>query len=125
MCRYWSCGWLYQPAADGLRRPDISGYAVDPVPQEIVVDERPVFALQIWLDPKRPDAHRDPALRDYLAAMWNENHLVAIVRWQNDTGQNALFLAPPACSDDGQWIEKLSPLVSSEQLEKRLAEVKR
>jgi Pyruvate/2-oxoacid:ferredoxin oxidoreductase delta subunit len=30
-CATWSCTWLYQPEAAILRRPDLSGYAVDPI----------------------------------------------------------------------------------------------
>ena len=66
-CRYWSCRWLFDPATAGLKRPDQSGVVIDAALDTILADGRPLDVLQIWCDPNRRDAHRDPAVRAYLA----------------------------------------------------------
>lgn len=122
VCRYWNCAWLYQEATADMRRPDKAGYCIDPVLQTILVDETPVDIIQIWVDPARPEAHRDPALRAYLALMAERHGTPALVRWANPTqeGQDAMFLAPPSLSDDGEWVEKRSAMISEEALAERI-----
>ena len=45
----------------GIRRPDLAGYAIDPMLDTILVDKQPVEVIQVWVDPARREAHRDPA----------------------------------------------------------------
>lgn len=119
VCQYWSCAWLYQQAAKDLKRPDHCGYIVDPMPQEIMIGEKPASVIQIWVDPLRPEAHRAPELRQYLTEMARQFGLFALVRWshaQGQAGSDALFLAAPCMTDDGEWHERVQPMVTEERM---------
>jgi hypothetical protein len=102
-CRLWTCAWLADPETADLRRPDRSHYVIDTLPDFITLqphDGSPpsnMPVLQIWVDPKFPDAHRDPALR----AMLDHNHVAALVRLDS---KNAFLLVPPSVTS-GQWYE--------------------
>jgi hypothetical protein len=108
-CRMWSCLWLL--GEDVGPRPDRSGYVVDMMPDYVTsVDHEsgaeqrfPIY--QIWIDPARPDAHRHPALRRWLAARHAENGMMGIVRYGNDGG---MLLVPPARNETREWVEKTS-----------------
>lgn len=63
-----------------------------------------VPVLQIWCNPAYPNAHRDPALRAYLARRGEQDHMAALVRFPS----SALFICPPALAPDGQWHEVVS-----------------
>jgi hypothetical protein len=124
VCRYWSCAWLYQPDASILRRPDISGYAVDCMPQEILINHEPVRVIQVWVDPHRKDAHRAPELRAFLDKAGRDHRMPAIVRWPNgeaQEGQDAMVLFPPSLTDDGEWWEKTSEMISTDELKAKIA----
>lgn len=103
-CRYWNCTWLYQAETARMKRPDKAGYVVDPMFQEILIDQQIVNVLQVWVDPSRPDAHRDPRLRDYLALMAKRHHMPALIRWAypDQEGRDVMLLVAPCLSDDGQ-----------------------
>jgi hypothetical protein len=60
-----------------------------------------IQAVQIWIDPKYPDAHRDPAFRRYLARRGEEG-ILALVRFNE---RDAITIFPPAMSPDGQFHE--------------------
>lgn len=53
------------------------------------------------MDPAHPDAHRDPALRDYLHARALEGY-AAIIRYN---ARDGFTLFAPPMADDGQWHE--------------------
>lgn len=116
-CQYWSCRWLFDPDAAGLKRPDISGYIVDSMLDTIVANDQPVKVLQIWMDPVRPDAHRAPELRAYLELMGAKFGTPAIVRWGKGEG---LFVVPPSLSSEGDWLEMCGILESEEHLNRRI-----
>jgi hypothetical protein len=105
-CMMWNSRWLVNDDTGDLPRPDRSHYVIDIMPDFITVREnatgatQTVEVIQIWLDPKYPDAHRDPALRAYLARRALEGK-VGLVR----TPSKGFVLAPPAMSEDGQWHE--------------------
>lgn len=123
-CRYWSCTWLYQPETKDMLRPDHAGYVVDPMPQVVLADGNPLHVIQIWVDPARPDAHRDPALRAYLALMAARHHMPALVRWSTPGGQegrDAMFLAAPVLTASDEWQEHISPMVSEQKMQKDIA----
>jgi hypothetical protein len=101
-CRAWSCRWLFDPCLGDVRRPDIAGFAVDPLLDTLIVDGEPRAAVQVWLDPDRLDAHRDPALRAWLERV----RLPAIVRWGALEG---LVIVPPALVREGVWLEHRAP----------------
>jgi hypothetical protein len=70
--------------------------------------------VQIWCDPKHPNAHRDPALRDYLRRRGDES-IVALVRY--GVARETLLLIPPQMAPDGQWHELDSSVVNVQQEE--------
>ncbi len=123
VCKYWNCAWLYQPETADMKRPDKIGYCIDPMLQTILIDHKPCEVIQVWVDPASPDAHRDPALRAYLALMAERRRTPAPVRWAHpgaQEGVEAMFLAPPSMSDDGEWIEKRSDMISAEAMADKL-----
>ena len=124
-CLVWSCGWLTEEGAVDLRRPDRSHYVIDPMPDFVTMtydDEPPrrVPVVQIWNDPKYPDAHRDPALRAYIAKLAERTPTAAIVRYNNE---DAVVLFPPSLASDGQWHEERSAMRQQQHTFKEIAEV--
>jgi len=107
-CKLWSCAWL--TGHDTGARPDRAHYVVDVLPDYISIQndetgERiDVPVIQVWVDPKHPDAHRDPALRAFLAER-GEHGVAAIIRYSS---QDAFTLFPPAMASDGEWHEERS-----------------
>lgn len=95
-CRYWSCRWLFDSETAGLKRPDISGYIIDSMLDTILADCKPVEIMQVSCDPNRPDAHSDPALRNYLEHMHATRGLIALIRWSSQ-GNNILDSAFRQC----------------------------
>jgi hypothetical protein len=106
-CKLWSCGWLKMDDTGELSRPDRSHYVIDPMPEFITVSEggppEHVQVVQIWCDESYPEAHRDPALRDWLA----KRNMPGLVRYGNKRG---LVIFPPAMMKHGEWTEKASNL---------------
>ncbi len=103
-CRTWSCLWLTDRSFSHFKRPDISHYVLDPSPDYVTVIDSgtqrsvKVSVLQIWVDPKYPDAHRDPKLRDYLESV----KMIGLVRYNSI---DALNLIPPSMNDNKNWVE--------------------
>ena len=117
-CRYWSCRWLFDEATAGLRRPDHSGVIIDPTLDTILADGRPIDVLQIWCDPRRPDAHRAPALRAYLADVERRHGLISIARWNSADG---VILVPPRLSKSREWLELGGSMCSEAAMRGKLA----
>jgi hypothetical protein len=100
-CRLWTCAWLVGTA---LRRPDRSHYVVDMMPDYVAVDpgegqpwvELP--ALQVWIDPRYPEAHRDPELRELI----DNSKMVGLIRFSET---DAMSIFPPSMTGNG-WIER-------------------
>jgi hypothetical protein len=88
-----------------MSRPDRSHYVVDIMPDFITlkVNEKVshVEVVQIWCDPKYPDAHRDPALRRWVENLAKQG-IVAMVRYNEE---ESTIIFAPSMSDDGQWHE--------------------
>jgi hypothetical protein len=111
VCRLFSCRWLIDPDTADLSRPDRSGYVIDPNPDEISMKDNATGAIthlsviQIWVDPHRPNAHRDPALRAYLVRMAEAHAVAALVRFDS---VRALVLFAPCLASDGVWHEVAS-----------------
>lgn len=104
-CGLWNCIWLQGDDALDLSRPDRSKYVIDVMPDYITAQdpkhgEIRVPCVQIWIDPKHPDAHRDPALRAWLI---RRHGFVGLVRYGNDGG---LVLIPPYMMASGEWLER-------------------
>ena len=106
-CTLWSCRWLLaQPGTENLSRPDRAGYVIDVMPDYITardVDgrEQHIEIVQVWLDPRRPAAHKDKALREYLAGLAAEN-IAALIRVNM---AEAFVLLAPNMNDTGDWLE--------------------
>ena len=122
-CRYWSCRFLFDPEATALRRPDVSGYVVDPMLDSILSNGQARDVLQVWLHPARTDAHRAPELRAYLAALCARHGLAVICRW-NAPERRAVVLLPPSLTDDGTWWElPVNLSETKEEFREKLADV--
>lgn len=106
-CGIWSCAWL---GGDGgeTSRPDRAGFVIDVLPDFVeasndgVTEKIPV--VQVWVDPRRPDSHRDPALRAWLDSL----NRCALIR-QSD--REAFLLIPPSANSRGEWIEHHSNVI--------------
>lgn len=103
-CKMWNCRWLVNDDTGDLSRPDRSHYVLDIMPDYVTVvdnatgERHKVEVIQIWIDPRYPYAHRDPALRRYL----ERKGKMAIVRFNSS---EAIHLMPPSMASDGQWHE--------------------
>jgi hypothetical protein len=107
-CALWSCLWLVDDTTTTLARPDHAHYVIDPMPDfaDIDVPDSPrqrVSVIQIWVDPKFPNAHRDPALREWLDDRARRFGQIALCRFDSE---KAIALFPPSMCPDGQWHEK-------------------
>jgi hypothetical protein len=104
-CELWNCRWIVNELPDDMSRPDRCHYVVDVMPDFITMvingKEHHVQAIQIWIDPSYPDAHKDPALRAWLAEQAEEG-IVGIIRYNE---KDAITVFAPAMSDDRQWHE--------------------
>lgn len=101
-CRFWSCEWLRDETI--VSRPDKSHYVIDPSPDyiELVDDIAPtgqkIPVIQIWVDPKHPDAYKNPELMAWL----NDKKATALIRYDS---ANSLALFPPSVTGKG-WLVK-------------------
>jgi hypothetical protein len=106
-CKVFSCRWLANDDADDLRRPDRAHYVIDISPDFIKLHdndsgkEHRVPVIQIWVDPKYPNAHEDPGLRAWLARRGREGY-AALIRYGS---YEAFTLFPPAMMADREWHE--------------------
>jgi hypothetical protein len=105
-CSLWNCRWLVNDDTKDLARPDRSHYVIDIVPDSIVAQDGDkiihIQTIQIWCDPKFPEAHRDPRLRNYLLRRGEEG-ILGQVRY----GSNfAIILIPPNMNSEKKWIER-------------------
>jgi hypothetical protein len=113
-CRRWNCWWLMYPTFT-LPRPDRAGYVVDPTADVAVIGEdvfasKHVPALQVWADPKRPDAWR--AALPWIKEMLKDNEAVAVIRFGS---KEAIAIIPPQLSDSGDWTECDSRMMGAVQ----------
>jgi hypothetical protein len=107
-CQLWNCLWLVGEGTEALSRPDRSGVVLDCQPDFITIRDddtgatQDVQVVQVWCDPRRPTAHRDPALRAYLERRAAEG-IAAIVRYD---AREAFVLWAPAFTGGRGWIEQ-------------------
>lgn len=115
-CRLWNCRWLVEDDTDDMPRPDRAGYVIDIVPDFITYQDNEtgqthrVGVVQVWMDPKRPLAHRDPAFRAYAERRAAEG-LVVLLRYGS---LQATVLLAPSMNSRGQWVEWESNLMGPE-----------
>lgn len=106
-CALWTCRWLSDDPAPNLPRPDHAGYVVDVIPDYIRLKNADgtittIEAVQIWCDPRRPTAYRDPALLAWLNQQAEKHNVVGLVRL---SGQKAIALWPPALTGRDDYVE--------------------
>jgi hypothetical protein len=104
-CSLWNCRWLVNDDTGDLPRPDRSHVVIDVMPDFVTVRDNetgktfPLEVVQVWCDPKHRDAHRDPALRDYLFRRAQEGK-AALIRYGS---REAFTLLAPPLNADGEW----------------------
>jgi len=105
-CQLWNCRWLVDKAGK-TSRPDRSHIVIDIVPDFISAvphDGGPmshIEVIQCWVDPKYPDAHRDPAFRDYILQE-AQNGKAALIRYSD---REAFTLLAPILNSQNEWLE--------------------
>jgi hypothetical protein len=113
-CAIWNCRWLVNDDTADLARPDRSHYVIDIMPDFITVnhddtgEQQNIQAVQIWIDPKHPDAHRDPALRRWMFRRAQEGK-ASMVRYNS---KEAIVIFAPPFDDKGEWHEITSGMKS-------------
>jgi hypothetical protein len=113
-CAIWNCRWLVNDDTADLPRPDRSHYVIDIMPDFITSvdnetgERRNIQVAQVWIDPKHPDAHRDPALRRWMVRRAHDG-IAIIVRYNAKDG--IVIFAPPF-DVNGQWHEITSGMQS-------------
>lgn len=123
-CRAWSCRWLADPMTAGMPRPDRCHYVIDVSYDCIVLSNEETgevlerSALQVWIDPAFPDAHKAPELRAFIDRMGAKWGVVAIIRWGSADG---MVLWPPSVSGDKQWHETGASRVPRAEVERMRA----
>ena len=106
-CAIWNCRWLVNDDAADLSRPDRSHYVLDLMPDFITIkpddggEPQHIQVVQIWVDPKHPDAHRDPALRRWLIRR-AEQGIAALIRFNE---RDAWVIFAPPFDKNGEWHE--------------------
>ena len=106
-CGLWNCRWLVNDDADDLPRPDRAHYVIDLMPDYITIREgedgqpQNIQVVQIWCDPKYPDAHRDPNFRKWIFRRAQDG-IAAIIRFNS---RDALTIFAPPFDINDQWHE--------------------
>lgn len=105
-CSLWSCRWRVEDDTADQSRPDRSHVVIDLLPDFVTVRDdvtgelTDIEVVQVWIDPKYPDAHRDPTFRAYLARRGDEGK-AALIRYD---GRRAFTIIPPAMTG-GKFFE--------------------
>jgi hypothetical protein len=113
-CAIWNCRWLVNDDTADLPRPDRVHYVIDVMPDFITInhdetgEKQNIQVAQVWIDPKHPDAHRDPALRRWMFRRAQDG-IATIVRYN---AKDAVVIFAPPFDAEGQWHEITSGMVS-------------
>lgn len=106
-CKIWNCRWLVNDDADDLPRPDRAHYVIDVMPDFITINHddtgetQNLQVVQIWIDPKYSDAHRDPGLRRWMFRRAQDG-IAALIRYN---AKDAIVIFAPPFDVNGQWHE--------------------
>ena len=114
-CRLWNCLWLIDDSI-ALPRPDRAHYVLDADPDFVRIEGHQVLVLQVWVDPRFPNAHRDPSLRAWLELRYETHHQLPLIRYSSTDG---FVLFPPASTGDG-WIEAKGTADREHTIQERL-----
>ena len=113
-CALWNCRWLVNNDTADLPRPDRAHYVIDIMPDFITVSQdetgvkQNIQVAQVWIDPKHPDAHRDPGLRRWMFRRAQEG-IATIVRYN---AKDAIVIFAPPFDSGGEWHEIVSGMQS-------------
>ena len=89
-CRMWECRWLTGEDTAELRRPDRSGYVIDCAPDYVTTEQGNTLpVVQVWVDPGRRDAWRDPELLEFVKRRWIDG-MGTLIRW--NAAADCMFL---------------------------------
>lgn len=96
-CRIWSCAWLIDESTQYLQRPDRVHFVIDSFPDTIYinvptpagVERTPLLSVQVWVDPRYPDAWDNPKLKYWL----DQKAMPVIIRYGHDKG---FVMFPPS-----------------------------
>lgn len=114
-CQMWNCRWVVDTVPRDIGRPDRVHYVIDIMPDFVTTVSNGVAqnvqVVQIWVDPRYPDAHRDPALRAWLAKLAEEQHILGMVRYSH---RDTMMLLAPSVTEDGEWWEHRQNIVMRE-----------
>lgn len=104
-CWLWNCRWLVNNDTADLRRPDHAHYVIDIMPDYITLQAngstQEIQVAQVWIDPKYPNAHRDPALRSWMFRRAEEG-IATLVRFN---WKDCLTIFAPPFDVNGEWHE--------------------
>ena len=113
-CAMWNCRWLANNDTADVPRPDRAHYVIDVMPDFITVnhddtgEKQNIQVAQVWIDPKHPDAHRDPGLRRWMFRRAQEG-IATIVRYN---AKDAIVIFAPPFDAGGEWHEIKSGMTS-------------
>lgn len=74
--------------------------------------------MQIWVDPKRRTAYRDPMLLEWLQRVYAARGALALIRFNE---REAIVLLPPAATGKDFWSEVESPCQEQEHRPEEIA----
>jgi hypothetical protein len=102
-CRMWNCRWLLNDDTADLSRPDRSHYVIDIAPDYVTDTDsgETIPVIQVWVDPKYPEAWKDDALLAFLDRRGKEGY-AALIRY---SGLDAQAVFPPSMTGEG-WVIK-------------------
>lgn len=102
-CGFWNCRWLSNDDTADVARPDRSRCVIDVMPDYVdACDDKTgertrIFAVQIWCDPKHPDAWEE--LKPYIDRQGKKG-LCALIRYGE---REAITVFPPSLTGK-DWI---------------------
>ena len=110
-CKVWVCRWLVSDDTADQSRPDRAHYVIDVMPDQITLrddatDQKiDLIVVQIWIDPKHPEALADESLRAYMFRRAEQDGMPSLIRFDS---KKCLTVFPPPISADGKWHQRES-----------------
>lgn len=100
-CFVYSCRWLTGNGTERLSRPDRSHYVLDTAPDVVkVYNDVPIQVDVVWVDPRFPDAWRDPALLEFCNTRGKDNVAVLVRRNRED----GFVIFPPSMTGKPDFV---------------------
>lgn len=127
-CKLWNCSWLINKDMADQQRPDRAHVVISPGLETFwfrnndTGEQIPVSAIEIWVDPKYPDAYKDKRILAFLERRGKDG-IAALVRYSSS---DAFVIFSPAMTGGG-WIEERGGTVipEAESNALRLAEMRK